>query len=314
METIVLTSSKTTASLELFTAIAVGLMIGCEGSGGKLPSAENQAAGGAERTTDGTPAVPEPPELEYDSEAYDRVTSFLETDRTDISVDEFLTEVGLRDAEFTVLSVVNTDLLNRIYHCDGFYVSLYVRPLVPNGNFSEVAKMHERNEVVIASSWVCIDGLTDPMKRMKEIERSLRSRFLEPDRAPELRITAVTVPTQRSLPLQISLQLDTRGATPLTFSQDQLTVRISTAREPYIFACDAVFDANEQQVFTIEPKQPMVLSFSTSTNRFGDGETWCELPRGRYQLSVDLAGPKDREFDYQWSGRTYSNNYALTIE
>ncbi len=309
-----MTKGRIGVLLPVFMTAAIGLPIGCAGTSGNAPTDESQATESRRAATNDIPAVPASPEVNHDSGAYSRVAAALEAHKSIMPIDEFLAKTGLAGIEFSVRGVTNMADVDRIYHCGGFYVTLRLYTVGPGDADSDVLRKYEPDEVVVVSSRAQIDGLTDPEERMKQIEDRYRNPYLKPDSSPVLRIEAVVTPAQKSDPLKLSVQLETNGTTPIAFSQDQLTVRISTTRKPYLFACDAVFAANEQQVFTIEPEQPLVVSFFTSANRFGNHERWSELPRGQYQLRVDLGGPKDRKFDYQWSGRTYSGDFLLTIQ
>jgi hypothetical protein len=256
--------------------------------------------------------------LEYDSEAYDRLTSFLETDRAGMQIDDFLTEVGLKGADYTILNSTNMDTfsMERIYHFDGFYMSIDVRCTPPKGGHTtqQIEELHERNEVVVDYMYpvVRIDGLNNPKERMKNLESARRGNFKAPDRSPRLIIKSVEIPSLKSSPLQISLQLEATGASPVAVSQSQFAVEVSTKEKPWLLVSEAVFPANEKRIFKVDPGQPSTLSFSTSTNR--RGEKWNDLPRGEYILRVYIGGAKEREFDYQWNGQSYSDDFKLVIE
>jgi len=138
--------------------------------------------------------------------------------------------------------------------------------------------------------------------------------FVKTDSYPRLRIKSVVEPQERAQPLQITLELAADGKTPLALSQQQFSVHIFTDQQPYLFVGHASFATNAPKLFTASPQKPVTLTLTTSTNRFGGGERWSQLPPAKYTLRVYINSGKTREFDYQWLGQNFTDDYKLVIK
>jgi hypothetical protein len=136
--------------------------------------------------------------------------------------------------------------------------------------------------------------------------------YRNPDGYPALRIKAVKSPQHGSL--QIDLEIAAKGKTPIALSQKQFSIHISTDQAPFRFISPALFPTNAPQVFTIDPKAPTTITVDTSTNRLGSGERLSDLPAGKYTVRVYVNSERAKEFDYQWRGQTYSDDYSLVVK
>lgn len=132
---------------------------------------------------------------------------------------------------------------------------------------------------------------------------------------PRLRLISVDEPQQRSQPLQVTLEVAAVGKTPLTLSQDQFSVHIDSHQpESFLFIGRSFFEKKEPKIFKISPQKPITLTLTTFTNDLGGGEYWNKLPHGSYLLRVYITGGKEQQFDYQWRGQDYSDDYKLVIK
>ena len=148
-------------------------------------------------------------------------------------------------------------------------------------------------------------------------------RYVNAESYPRLRVKSVTVPQARSQPLQIAFEIASVGKTPVAISQKQFSVWVFAAEQPVLsvlFVGLPVFPANSPQVFRISPDKPMPLTVTVSTNSLPVADHpdrpshWGDLPAGSYTLRVYVNSDKVREFDYQWLGQTYSDDYKLVIK
>jgi hypothetical protein len=139
-------------------------------------------------------------------------------------------------------------------------------------------------------------------------------RYLTTDSDPRLRIQSVEMPERKSEALTITLELGAKGKAPVALSQEQFSIHICTDEQPYRFVCDATFAANVPRVLLVTPEKASLLSVGTSTNRAKRSERWADLPPGKYTIRVYINSGKEREFDYQWLGQTYSDSYTLVIK
>jgi hypothetical protein len=101
--------------------------------------------------------------------------------------------------------------------------------------------------------------------------------------------------------------------TPIAVSQDQITVHISSERDPYLFVGHASFAADAPRIFVAAPQKPITLSF-TADRDYSNGRRWSQLPPGRYRIRVYINSGKSLTFDYQWLGQTYSDDYVLDLQ
>jgi len=138
--------------------------------------------------------------------------------------------------------------------------------------------------------------------------------YLTTESHPRLRIRSVQKPEKKSRPLEVTVELASEGKTAVAVSREQFSVHIYTDQQPYLFVGDASFPTNAPRVFAVMPQKPSTLSVSASTNRLGDGKRWSDLPPGSYTLRIYINSGKRREFDYQWLGQTYSDDYKLVIK
>lgn len=140
-------------------------------------------------------------------------------------------------------------------------------------------------------------------------------RLLPPESTPVLRIKKVTVPDDRTRPLSVTFEMAARGTGAFTVAQQQFSLHISTPRQPYLFVSDLQFsNSAPPRLFAIEPHTAATLTVTSSTNRDGVlPHIWSALKPGKYSVRVYINGGKTRDFDYQWLGQTYSDEYELTI-
>lgn len=131
---------------------------------------------------------------------------------------------------------------------------------------------------------------------------------------PKLRIEKLTVPQDRSKPLQIRFTLSANGEGSFAISQQQLSLHISTAEEPYVFISDLVFPKDSAKQFTVASKTPTTISASSASNRFGKRLGWNSLKPGKYKVRVYVNAGKEQKFDYQWLGQAYSDDFELVVE
>jgi len=139
-------------------------------------------------------------------------------------------------------------------------------------------------------------------------------RFLSTASSPRLRIKSVKKPTKTNQPLELLVEMAADGTTSVALSQEQITVSIHTENEPYLFQGKPTFPKDAPNIFTVTPTKPATLSFTVSINESGRHEHWSKLPKGNYTLKVYVNSGKSAEFDYQWLGQTYSDDFKLKID
>ena len=126
-------------------------------------------------------------------------------------------------------------------------------------------------------------------------------------------IKIVMMPKDPARPLQVLFELAAEGKSPVAVSQEQFSVHISNDEQPRAFVGNAVFSTNAPKIFTVPAKIPLSLDVTTSSNRLAGG-LWSDLRPGTYKLRVCIDAAKTREFDYQWLGETFSDDYTLVIK
>lgn len=130
---------------------------------------------------------------------------------------------------------------------------------------------------------------------------------------PKLQVTAVSIPPDKTKPLQTAVTLSCVGPTPLALAQDQFSVSISTEKNPFRYDGDAIFPPDSPKIFRLNPNEKIDLVIFTSRDRLPPRKAWRTLPAGKYILKVYLNSGKAERFDVQWLGQTYSNEYTLRI-
>jgi hypothetical protein len=138
-------------------------------------------------------------------------------------------------------------------------------------------------------------------------------RFREPGSHPQMSIKIVMMPKNPSRPLQVLFELSAEGKSAVAVSQQQFSVHIGNDEQPRAFVGNAVFPTNAPKVFTVLAKTLLSLNATTFSNRLAGG-LWSDLRPGTYKLRVCIDAAKTREFDYQWLGETFSDDYTLVIK
>ena len=133
------------------------------------------------------------------------------------------------------------------------------------------------------------------------------------DSYPKLHVKTVSIPANRSRPLKITLAVTCVGRTPIALSRDQFSVSISTENDPYLFYGEAIFAAGTPRILRLNSDETILLTVRTVRDRNFPQKSWGRLRPGNYELRVYINSGKSAEFDYQWLGQTYSNDYLLRI-
>jgi hypothetical protein len=137
--------------------------------------------------------------------------------------------------------------------------------------------------------------------------------YLQTESTPRLHITSVLVPKRRTMALKITFEFAADGKTPLAAEQGQFQVELFTAKKSIVFVGDASFPKNTPQPIDVNPGKPVTLTVTTARNTISHG-SWSDLPSGQYFLRIAVNGTKDPDFDYQWTGERFSDEYKLTIK
>ncbi len=132
-------------------------------------------------------------------------------------------------------------------------------------------------------------------------------------RFPKLTITAVSIPVKKAKPLKIAFTVKCVGQT-IALSQDQFSVSISTEKDPYFYFGSATFPPDSPNIFRLNPNEEIRLTLLTLRDRNSPKKSWGTLPPGKYTLRIYVNSGKAPEFQYQWLGQTYSNDYVLRIK
>jgi hypothetical protein len=143
---------------------------------------------------------------------------------------------------------------------------------------------------------------------------SAQQKYRPTESWPEINILRVMIPKDKSIPLKVTFTLRCGGKTPLALAREQFQISIYTKNTPYIFDTFALFSPNLPGIFKLEAGEKITLMAQASRNRFDPKQLWSELPSGRYILRINVTGSKTPDFDYQWLGMTYSNEFPLQIK
>jgi len=145
-------------------------------------------------------------------------------------------------------------------------------------------------------------------------------KVLETDSSPRMRIKSVTLPKDRSKPLQITFELAAEGKMPLVVSQRHfgmtfVTEGRSLQRMPGV---GVSFPKATPERITVLPGKPVMFTVTASDAMWNPvtRKPWSDLPSGQYVLCVTIGSGKDQSpaFDYEWVGDKYSDEYRLVIK
>jgi hypothetical protein len=167
--------------------------------------------------------------------------------------------------------------------------------------------------VITADGKGSLDELSTPCTVGTALVQFQDKTYRETKSYPHLQIKSVKGEHQQK-PLQVTLEIAADGPTPLALSQDQFSVHIDDSQRPYYFVGKALFTKDAPKVFKILPEKPVMVALTTSTNKFGHGEYWNDLPSGTYSLTVRINSGKSQRFDYQWLGENCSDGFKLVIK
>jgi hypothetical protein len=159
-------------------------------------------------------------------------------------------------------------------------------------------------------------------KVLVEINRAPGPTHLKTENSPRVRVTSVAVSRDGSRPLEIALELSADGKTPLALAQHQFGIRITVQGEspPKPLAVHGFLVKGTPDRILVFPGKPVTLTLNISGGFPQDSTSrpWSDFPTGKYVVRVLIDSGKDESerpsFDYQWVGRTSSDEYKVVIK
>jgi len=139
------------------------------------------------------------------------------------------------------------------------------------------------------------------------------SSFRKTDSWPVMVIESVVMPTTSNGPLEIVFTLKASKMSPVAVAQHSFGVVISDESHPWQFVATPTFPSEKENVLIVQPGSSIHLKATALADNHDKKKTWYSLPAGEYKMRIYAWGGKSREFDYQWLGQTYSDDYKLTI-
>ena len=127
-----------------------------------------------------------------------------------------------------------------------------------------------------------------------------------PDGSPHMKIKSVTVPQDRTKPIQATVELTTDGKKPLGIDPMRVHICLFDGEDRVFYGEALVPETARRPTFSVDPGKAVSLAVSSSTNS-GDGKLWSDLAPGKYILCVVVGTEKGNEpkFDYEWVGKHY---------
>ena len=115
-------------------------------------------------------------------------------------------------------------------------------------------------------------------------------------------------------PFEIVFEIKADGTSPIAIARKDLDVVIQNNNNPWLFVATPFFKNEKREVFIIQPGQSLKLRATVLSDNMNKEKTWYSLPSGDYKIRVYALSGKTLEFDYQWLGQVYSNDYKFIIE
>jgi hypothetical protein len=137
--------------------------------------------------------------------------------------------------------------------------------------------------------------------------------LLKTESKPQISIKSVSVPEERSKPLEISFELAAIGKTPLAFSKTQFRILISTEETQHsadFFATS--FSKDTPEPIIVLPEKAITLKVTPQNLNFHN--KLSDLEAGDYKLRINIAPARANHYDYQAVGQTYSEEYKFKLE
>ena len=162
---------------------------------------------------------------------------------------------------------------------------------------------------------VCGADAADPTVGGKHATRKVpgTASFKKPDSWPIMVIESVVVPTTPNSPLEIVFTLKASKTSPVAVAQSSFGVVISDKSHPWLFVATPNFPSEKEKVLIAQPGHPIHLKATALADNHDQKKTWYSLPAGEHEMRIYAWGGKSLEFDYQWLGQTYSDDYRLMI-
>jgi hypothetical protein len=130
--------------------------------------------------------------------------------------------------------------------------------------------------------------------------------------SPVIVIKSVIQPKIPESPLEIDFELKVKGISPVAIEEKNFGVVIKS-KNNLLITSNPSFLNDKRQVFLIQPEHTLRLRAAVLSDREDKNKTWYSLPYGEYDLRIYIWTGKTLEFDYQWLGQTYSNDYKFII-
>lgn len=163
--------------------------------------------------------------------------------------------------------------------------------------------MNIANRVVYMMCWLLlVVGSTVLLQAQSVTMMPGQRQYREAKSVPDLSVSAVQIPDDKSKPLEIALVFRRVGRNPVALSQEQFSVSIFNKDEKEVFFGKPIFPSDVPKVFTLARKKSITLRFGVLENHLDQKKYWNALPSGNYILRVYINSSKMRNFDYQWLG------------
>jgi hypothetical protein len=136
--------------------------------------------------------------------------------------------------------------------------------------------------------------------------------LLKAESTPRISIKSVSVPKDRSQPLEISFELAVIGKTPLAFSKTQFRILISTEEDQhsaYFFATS--FSKDTPEPIIVLPEKAITLKVATKYLKLQN--QLSDLEARDYNICINITPARANHYDYQAVGQTYSEEYKFSL-
>lgn len=134
----------------------------------------------------------------------------------------------------------------------------------------------------------------------------------KPDHSPSIRIQSVTILTNTSGPLLVTVEMAARGKTPVAISRENFAFEVWRPGVYSTSVGDVLFTNVAEQAITVLPGQKIILKALISTN--SQNQVWSTPGRGRYGLQISTGASKTQHYDYEWMGQVHSVPYEFEVK
>jgi hypothetical protein len=164
---------------------------------------------------------------------------------------------------------------------------------------------------------VCISmflvGICSATGQTNCLGSGVRTNYLSRHAWPKLTIKSVVAPKEKTQPLQLTFELASVGKTPVAVAENQFTVVIAKWR--WFFEGKLSLTNTTSKILTVHPDKPLTVSALVFlTEAEAEKKHWIDLAPGKYRAQIYVNSGKTQQFDYQYMGQNFSDQYEFEVK